>query len=70
MEQYPDLDRVLFTEEEIRNRVKELGTSITQDYAGKSIVVISVLRGAAIFMADLVREIHLPIEMDYMAISS
>lgn len=67
MEQYPDLDRVLFTEEEIRNRVKELGTSITQDYAGKSIVVISVLRGAAIFMADLVREIH---EMDYMAISS
>ena len=70
MEQFPDLDRVLFTEEEIRNRDKELGTSITQDYAGKSIVVISVLRGAAIFMADLVREIHLPIEMDYMAISS
>ena len=70
MEQFPDLDRVLFTEEEIRNRVKELGMSITQDYAGKSIVVISVLRGAAIFMADLVREIHLPIEMDYMAISS
>ncbi len=53
MEQHPDLDRVLFTEEEIRNRVKELGALITQDYAGKSIVVISVLRGAAIFRLTL-----------------
>ncbi len=70
MEQHPDLDRVLFSEEDIRTRVAELGAQITEDYAGKSIVVISVLRGAAIFMADLVREIHLPVEMDYMAISS
>ncbi len=70
MEQHPDLDRVLFSEEDIRSRVAELGAQITEDYAGKSIVVISVLRGAAIFMADLVREIHLPVEMDYMAISS
>ena len=70
MGQHPDLDRVLFTEDEIRSRVKEMGACITQDYAGKSIVVISVLRGAAIFMADLVREIKLPVEMDYMAISS
>lgn len=70
MGQHPDLDRVLFTEDEIRSRIKEMGACITQDYAGKSIVVISVLRGAAIFMADLVREIKLPVEMDYMAISS
>lgn len=70
VEQHPDLDRVLFSEEDIRSRVAELGAQITEDYAGKSIVVISVLRGAAIFMADLVREIHLPVEMDYMAISS
>ena len=70
MEQHPDLDRVLFSEEDIRTRVAEMGAQITEDYAGKSIVVISVLRGAAIFMADLVREIHLPVEMDYMAISS
>lgn len=70
VEQHPDLDRVLFTEEEIRACVKNMGARITQDYAGESIIVISVLRGAAIFMADLVREIHLPIEMDYMAISS
>ncbi len=70
VDQHPDLDRVLFSEEDIRTRVAELGAQITEDYAGKSIVVISVLRGAAIFMADLVREIHLPVEMDYMAISS
>ncbi len=70
VDQHPDLDRVLFSEEDIRTRVAEMGAQITEDYAGKSIVVISVLRGAAIFMADLVREIHLPVEMDYMAISS
>lgn len=70
MNQHPDLDRVLFSEEEIRSVVKDMGARITKDYEGESVVVISVLRGAAIFMADLVREIHLPIEMDYMAISS
>ena len=47
-----------------------MGEQITKDYEGESIVVISVLRGAAIFMADLVREIGLQVEMDYMAISS
>ena len=70
MEQHPDLDRVLFTEQEIRTCVQNMGKQITADYAGKSIVTISVLRGAAIFMADLVRAIDLPVEMDYMAVSS
>lgn len=69
-EMHPDLDRILFSEEDIRTCVKEMGARITEDYQGKSIVVISVLRGAAIFMSDLVREIDLPVEMDYMAISS
>lgn len=67
---HPDLDRVIFSEDEIYSCVKKMGAQITKDYAGESIVVISVLRGAAIFMADLVRSIDLPIEMDYMAISS
>ena len=70
MGQHSDLDRVLFSEEEIKTCVKRMGEQITQDYAGKSVVIISVLRGAAIFMADLVREIDLPLEMDYMAVSS
>lgn len=69
-----DIARVLFTEEEIATRVAEIGRAITSDYAekaaGDGIVLISVLRGAAIFMADLARQIELPVEMDYMAISS
>ena len=69
---HPDIERVLITEDEMRERVAQMGQAITRDYAGQEagIIVVSVLRGAAIFMADLVREIHLPLEMDYMAISS
>ncbi len=66
-----DIAEVLFTEDEIARRVGEIGRAITSDYAEKDgIVLISVLRGAAIFMADLARQIELPVEMDYMAISS
>lgn len=73
---HEDIQEVLFSEEEIAARVAEIGARITRDYAGvveqdgKGIILISVLRGAAIFMADLAREIKLPLEMDYMAISS
>lgn len=67
---HPDVERILITEEEIRARVHAMGAEITRDYAGRQVVMISVLRGAAIFMADLVREIDLIVEMDYMAISS
>lgn len=68
-----DIQEVLFTEEEIARRVSEIGAAITRDYAQMApdgIVLVSVLRGAAIFMADLARAIELPVEMDYMAISS
>ena len=67
---HEDIDRVLFTEEDLRARVKDMGRQITADHEGESLLVVSVLRGAAIFMADLVREIDLQLEMDYMAISS
>jgi hypoxanthine phosphoribosyltransferase len=67
---HEDIDRVLFTEEDLRARVAEMGRQITADHQGESLLVVSVLRGAAIFMADLVREIDLPLEMDYIAISS
>lgn len=62
--------KVLITEEEIRQRVKELGARITKDYAGRSILLIGVLKGAAVFMADLMRSIDLPVEIDFMAVSS
>lgn len=67
---HPDVKSILITEAQLAERVREMGQQITKDYAGEQIVMISVLRGAAIFMADLVREIDLNVEMDYMAISS
>ena len=67
---HSDLDRILFSEEQIQTCVGDMGAAITRDYQGKDLVVISVLRGAAIFMADLVRQIHLSLEMDFMAVSS
>ena len=67
---HPDVERILITEAQLAERVREMGKEITRDYEGEQIVMISVLRGAAIFMADLVREIDLNVEMDYMAISS
>lgn len=69
-ELHPDLERVLFSESDMRARVREMGAAITRDYEGKDLVVISILRGAAIFMADLIRQIDLPLEMDFMAVSS
>jgi len=65
-----DIEKILITEEEIKKRVKELGQQISQDYQGKNLLVIGVLRGAVIFMADLVRWITVPIDLDFMAVSS
>ena len=71
---HKDVSEILFTEEQIHDRVAEIGAVITEDFREKAgddgIILISVLRGAAIFMADLAREINIPCEMDYMAISS
>ena len=61
---------VLVSEEEIRARIAELGAEISSDYAGKSPLLVGVLRGAYMFMADLSRAIDLPVEVDFMAVSS
>ena len=65
-----DVERILFTEEELKERVAQLGAAITADYAGKAPVLASVLRGSYIFMADLTRHIELPITVDFMSVSS
>ena len=65
-----DVERILFTEEQLQKRVAELGAQITADYAGKNPVLASVLRGSYIFMADLTRQIKLPLTVDFMAVSS
>ena len=62
--------RVLVSEEEIADKLKELGARITEDYRDKDLLVVGVLKGAFIVMADLARHIHLPIEFDFMAVSS
>lgn len=67
---YKDLEKVLLTKEEISSKVKELGRRITRDYAGKSPVMVCILKGAAVFFSDLIREIDLPLTLDFMAISS
>ena len=64
-----DIQEVLFTEA-AKARVQELARQIERDYAGKEIMLISVLRGSFIFMADLVRAIELPCRVDFMAVSS
>ena len=61
--------KVLYTNEDIRRRVGELGREITEDYAGRSPVLISLLKGSTVFLADLFREIRLPVRIDFMAIS-
>lgn len=65
-----DIERVLFTEQELKDRVAEIAAQIGKDYAGKEPMLISVLRGSFIFMADLVRSITLPCTVDFMAVSS
>ena len=65
-----DVERVLFSEEELKKRVAEIAGQITQDYAGKEPLLVSVLRGSFVFMADLVRQINLPCTVDFMAVSS
>jgi hypoxanthine phosphoribosyltransferase len=60
----------LITEERLRARVAELGRDIARDYAGKSLVVVTVLKGSFIFVADLVRAIRLPLEVEFIGISS
>ena len=67
---HPDIQEVVLSEEEIMARVAELGAQISEDYKGEPLVVITILRGGAIFATDLVRSIKLPLELDFMAVSS
>jgi hypoxanthine phosphoribosyltransferase len=61
---------ILIEEESLRERIAELGAEISADYAGKDLLLIGVLKGAVFFMADLMRQITVPCEVDFMAISS
>ncbi|WP_182185737.1 hypoxanthine phosphoribosyltransferase [Pectinatus frisingensis] len=67
---HSDLEKILFTPEQIQARVHELGEKISADYAGKEIVTVGILKGAIVFFADLIREIKIPVKFDFMAASS
>lgn len=67
---YSDIQDVLYSEEQIQGKIKELGEQLSKDYEGKNPLVICVLKGAFIFMADLVKQIKVPLELDFMAVSS
>lgn len=67
---HSDIEQVLFTREQIRERVRELAAEISQDHDGTPVHLIAVLRGAAVFAADLIRELTIPASVDYIAIAS
>ena len=65
-----DIQQILLTEEQIKNRVKELGEILTAEYEGKNPIIVGVLKGVVMVYADMVREIKVPCQMDFMWISS
>ena len=65
-----DIKKILLSEEEINKRIKELGAEITEDYRGKDLIIIGILKGAVVFMSELCKRIDLPIDMDFMSVSS
>lgn len=65
-----DIEEILISEERILSKVQELGMQITRDYQGKNLLLLGTLKGAVPFIADLARAIHLPLELDYMAVAS
>ena len=69
-ERHPDIEEILLDEQDIKDIVKKVGAEITRDYADKNPLVIAVLRGAVVFMADIMRAIECPLSIDFMAVSS
>ena len=69
-ELHPDIEEILLDEQDIKAIVKKVGAEITRDYADKNPLVIAVLRGAVVFMADIMRAIECPLSIDFMAVSS
>ena len=65
-----DIERILLDEDALRRRVRELGRIIDSEYQGKDLLLVSVLKGSIVFMADLIRSISIPHEVDFMATSS
>lgn len=70
MAEYEDNIRVLYSEEEVDRRIRELGAQISRDYAGKSVNLIGILKGASFFMCELAKRITVSVYIDFMSVSS
>ena len=70
MSMHPDCERILLTEEQLRSRVKEIALVVDKEYEGKRPLVVGILKGSIIFYADFIRFLSMPIELDFMAVSS
>ena len=66
----PDIERIILSEEELHEMVTRVGAQISRDYEGKNLLMVSVLKGSVMFMADLMRAITIPARIDFMAVSS
>ena len=67
---HPDVDSILISEEQIKKRIQELAVKLDKEYEGKRPLMVSILKGSVMFYADLLRAMSIPVEMDFMAISS
>jgi hypoxanthine phosphoribosyltransferase len=65
-----DILKVLLTQEELKQKVEEIGKQISNDYKGKKLLLVSILKGSVVFMADLMRNITIPAQIDFMSVSS
>lgn len=65
-----NVEKILIDEETLMKRIKEMGKQITEDYRGKDLIIIAILKGAVLFTSDLIKEIKLPLAIDFMAVSS
>ena len=70
MSMHDDIKTVLVSEEQLKAKVAELGAQISRDYAGKNLVLVSILKGSVVFMADLMRAVSIPCNIDFMVVSN
>ena len=65
-----DIERILFSSEQLKDAVEKTGKQITQDYRGKKPLIVGILKGSVVFTADLIRQIDLPCDLDFMVVKS
>ncbi|MBX4261797.1 hypoxanthine phosphoribosyltransferase [Clostridium estertheticum] len=65
-----DIKEVLYNEDQLRDKIRQMGEKVSKDYYGKDLILIGILKGSVIFMSDLLKEITIPCKMDFMAVSS